>query len=285
MGAFVALDANTTEEIEKTGYWDPAYSRCDLFCSGSSTKGQSATFFVRSDGAEIVRIDHLWGQLSIAYWNGLTWVGATARTTISETVRNHFDLTWKVNSASGYLRLYSSGTLFADSGIIDLSAVAAVTNIAARGPALYQGISQIAVSSDPTIGWRVGTTYPSGAGTTNTFTSGTSADVDETIYSDADGLTSDTANQIATFATTTILPSGFACKGLSVTVRAKRGTTGPQNMQIAIRTHATNYFSPTIALGVGYGAYCYVWELNPNTGAVWTDAEIAAVEIGVKSIA
>jgi hypothetical protein len=313
VGAFTPSDASTFERTD-AAYYDSTYGRSALGLYGGSTRADSFTFtalnegFVRysmnaavssgtifnwsavllanATGINIARVHHVAGNVYLSYYNGAD-ITVAGPAPITETTLNHLVLAFKVNSASGYLRLYSAGSLILDSGVIDLSAISNVVKLRWYGPPSTNsfGVSEVTVTTVSPIGWRVGTLYPNGAGTTNTFDSGTYPDVAETVYSDTTGLISGTANQLATFNCNDLAPGGYVIKGLSVNVRAKRDTTGPQNMQIAIRTHATNYFSPTIALDVGYGSYCYVWETNPNTGIAWTEAEIAAVEIGVKSIA
>jgi hypothetical protein len=314
IGAFTASDSNT-HEATTSGTFDSAYARCGISSTGTSTTANTATFasslaegylhwrmihglaspsfwvgnvqLKNSGGVVMFNLEYFSNLMRLYYYNGSGYTLAFSDIPISETGLCELDLYWLGNTASGQIRLYSSGSLAATSGTVNLSAVANV------GSAVFIGgeigstnvVSEVIAASEPTIGWRLGTIYPTGAGSTNSFDSGTYAEVDETVYSDADSLSSGTANQIATFACNDLSPGGYVIKGVAVAARAKRGTTGPQSLQLATRTEGSNYFSATKALDVGYGAFLNIWETNPNTGIAWTETEIDAIEIGAKSIA
>jgi hypothetical protein len=168
-----------------------------------------------------------------------------------------------------------------------MSSVSNIASVTLPGSSLAfdQYHSELIVADVNTIGWRVGTLYATAAGTTNTFTSGDYTSIDEIVYSTADFLSSATADQIFLANCNDLSPGSFTIKAVGVGALARNDAAGgPQNLQLAIRTNATNYFSATKTLGVGYSANINIWETNPNTAAAWTSADIAALQIGVKSI-
>ena len=60
--------------------------------------------------------------------------------------------------------------------------------------------------------------------------------------------------------------------------RSRVAIAGPQNLQMAIRTGASNFFSSNVTVGTGFGPGQNVWDLNPDTGLPWTNAEVDALE-------
>ena len=74
--------------------------------------------------------------------------------------------------------------------------------------------------------------------------------------------------------------------GVGVGVRALCGSTGPQNLQLALRTGGANYLSGTdFALSTGFQASAYTWTTDPATSASWTAANAQAVEGGMEAFA
>lgn len=142
------------------------------------------------------------------------------------------------------------------------------------------------VADEPTIGWRLGRLQPTANGANTAYT-GDIGNVDEVTNNDADYIYSNTANQVETYTVTTVPASttGYVPRAVAVSARAKRGGSGPQNLQLCLRSGGTDYFSGTKALGLGYTGQEHVWETNPDTGLAWTTSQLAALQIGVKSIA
>lgn len=123
----------------------------------------------------------------------------------------------------------------------------------------------------------------------NTAWTGDEAAIDETGIGDSDFISSATAGEIETF-TMADLQSTIndpACRAFVASLRASLGTTGPQNVQAALRIGGVNYFSGNIA---GYSQSVFkgsqaIFETSPATAAKWTAAEINGLEIGVRSAA
>lgn len=230
------------------------------------------------------------GTFQLEYWDGAAWVSAGSFSAAPSALQTVTIRVNGINSASGGVSLFLSGTQRIGSGTVDLSAVDDLAQMrfygitaGIRGTGAY---TQVVMANESTIGMRVGTLVATGQGTTHTFTTGGFANIDEAVYSDADLINSGTANQVELF-TITPVPSftGYVIRAICVTARAKQSGSGPTQIQLALRHGGTTYFSATQALGFGYEAHVNVWETDPGDAGSWLSSDIAALEIGVKSIA
>jgi hypothetical protein len=305
-GAFTSTDSATNESTD-TSKFDEDFARVSMSCNGQATIGKSALFsglsagychqsfittggshedltLVSATGVSLARIFHNGSTgTKLQFFTGGAWVDATAFTAADVTSSPvEFDLAWDF-SASGFLRLYSNGSLLADSGTLDLSALADVAQVLIHGAvsALNSWHSEIIVADEPTIGWRLATISPTGAGS-NSAWAGTFVDVDEAVHSDADAISSDTNGQVSTFTFDDPTVGDFLIKAVVVAARCKKGASGPANLQLAVRTNSTDFFSSSKAQDVGYGATINVWDTNPDTLTAWAAGELE--EFGVKAV-
>jgi hypothetical protein len=303
---------------------DPAFSRCGIDLVGNvyvDTPQFSATtecwthieiqnntstnavltsypiYWLDGGDVPVLRLSHTTGSFGAAETVGLehlvssTWTacGSAISSVPMSTSLEVLDIRWIVNSATGTAELYVGGSLRL-TATVDLSAITSIRKVriyggAAGGFNYETRFSQVIVADASTIGYRLGTCYPSGTGSTSAWT-GSYADVDEAVYSDADFISSGTAAQVSTFAQTAIPTlTGYVVRAVCVSARAKRGSSGPQNIRMALRSAGTNYFSGAdIALGLGYAPVQTIWETDPATSAAWVNTAIASLEPGVKSI-
>jgi len=63
------------------------------------------------------------------------------------------------------------------------------------------------------------------------------------------------------------------------------GSPSPHNLQLAVRTIGADYFSGDKAVPSSSTQLSSLWEANPATSAPWQEAEVNAMEIGVKAVA
>lgn len=196
-----------------------------------------------------------------------------------------FDVYVDGNSATGSVKVYVSGTLRGDSGSVDLTSVAGITNHRCYGVNTASGnlLSQVIIADEPTIGMRLATYYPAGAGSTSDWT-GDHTLIDEAVLNDADFIYSATNGQIELCTGTGPALTGYVVRAVGVYARAKCGAGGPQNLQFALRANGSNYFSSSKALDVGYEAHGAIWETNPDTTNDWLTSQLAALQFGVKAI-
>lgn len=320
MGAYLPSDA-TSDEFAGTfagnDLFDPSFTRCCLIggYASSSQYAQSADmalpdeFYTHFDfyppSASAASADNFiefcagsTGLFRLRYSGSSSTIQMQAKisgsftnigspVTFSNAAMQTIDLYIDGNSATGTAELYLSGTLRESAAAVDLSAVTAIDNIKHYGPTGSNGgpaISQVIIADEPTIGMRLMTVYPSGAGASSQFT-GPYTGIDEIIYNDADFIYSATNGHISLFTGTAISAlTGYVVRAVAVTSRSKRGAAGPANLQHVLRVNGNNYASSSNALGVGYGAFCDIWATNPDTAVDWLVADIATLQFGVKAV-
>lgn len=309
IGAWTPADSDASEvaSAASLGY-DSAFSRTAVYVNGGASSSQSATFaapdafwfhlemanktsnasykyfYLRSATTDLVRVGFNSSGIKVDAWIAAAWTAVIPAATVGMGAdsRQAVDVYVNGNTASGTIALYINGTL-RDSQSANLAAVVGITNIKIAGAATYGG-SQFCLANEPTTGWRVMTYVPTGSGATVDFTGDYTA-IDEKVNSDADFIYSGTVNQVE-LATTTATGSvtGYTPRAVGVYCRAKCGVGGPQNLQLALRSAGTTYFSASKALNVGYGSYGNVWNTDPATSAAFLAAALASLQPGVKSI-
>ena len=311
IGSFNPVDSSGVEDTAYD-YWNTNFSRCNLKSAsymdspeagwglasgwahghlvsvGYPSGTRTMMMLVDDNGDEAIRLvlDLGANQLRLDYIDALAvWQTVDTISIGMEGAAHDCDVNWTVNSATGSLYLYVAGTKRIEGTGIDLSHITAIDKLRFYGSTFGPRSSQFIVADEPTIGWRLMTAYPSGAGA-NSAWSGTYTSIDEVRYSDADFIFSDNAGDVSTYTVTTVGSlTGYEVRAVGVGVRAKKGASGPTQMQIAIRAGGTDDFSSTVALDVGYAAYFNAWEQNPTTVADWLNADISSLQVGVKAIA
>lgn len=313
LSAFVASDLANVTEVTTTALRDTTFSRsaisvngniayaegayvasattawfhCEINIGANSANGPLLVFY-NSSGTAVFRLNvPNFNVMQMQYWNGSAWTDIGTSYTFPTSTRFTIDIKI-ICGASGSASLYTAGSLIGTAS----ATMTAVTNIAkvrlySNSSFTAAGYSQIIAADEPTVGWRLATLAPSANGANTTWTNDYTAVDEATTVDDADFITSSTAAEVETYAATDA-PSGtgMGVKAVVVTARAKIGATGPQNLQMAVRSAGTNYFSSNVTgLGAGFAGVQAVFALDPATAAAWTLANCNSAEIGVKSIA
>jgi hypothetical protein len=79
-------------------------------------------------------------------------------------------------------------------------------------------------------------------------------------------------------------PDAVKCVQLQA-MAAKYGSPTPGNLQLALRTANTNYFSGDKTPPAIISKHLFhIWENNPNTLAAWTKTQLDGLEAGIKSV-
>lgn len=320
MGSVVPSDSNVYESTFSGAAYDSNFARAYLRCTGSTAYGTAALASAEDDlwvhfelfqsnatssaslrtvcewldGSGVAKFrlqtsmtSDLW---ELHYHNGSAWVALGSQFTADGGTRQTIDIHFVCNSASGSVNMYLSGTNRLNSGTVNLSSITGIKTMKMYGNTVSingdYAFSQILMATgETTIGKRVMTLYPSGAGATDQWTNSYTA-IDETTYSDADFIFAESANLVEVFAGTAQgSMTGYSVRAIAVTARANTDGIGPENIQLAVRTGSTNYFSSSQALDVAMGAHYAIWETNPNTTIDWTTSDISSLQFGVKSIA
>lgn len=292
----ISIDGSTSyAEGQPSASDTDAWIRFDLMIEAIEASSTYCTHFIWYDDAGIAAIRARYSGslrlLRIEYSaDGSAWSSAGSDISLDMGLGNRQTISIHavVNSAAGSINVYVSGTNRLSSGALDLSGIPALDKFRVFGGTISASdfrawVSQVIMADESTIGMRLRTVPATGAGADTAWT-GTYTEIDEAVYSDADFVNSPTADQVELFAQSTTVPTGYVVQAVVVTARAKKGSSGPANLQLAVRSNGTNYFSSSQALDEGYGAHFNVWETDPATSADWTTSAANAIQFGVKSI-
>lgn len=148
--------------------------------------------------------------------------------------------------------------------------------------AWYSFWSEIIVATEDTRNLSVATLVPNSQGAHSEWT-GDYTSIDEISESVADTISSATSNQLQTFGLSDLLETSDVVKAVIVSAKALVGETGPQNIQLMLRTNDTDYVSETKSLGGSYTTVQNIWTTNPSGGS-WSKEDVNSLEAGIKSI-
>lgn len=202
---------------------------------------------------------------------------------------NTIDIYCKIDGSAGVFQFYLNGSLVASfSGaalatqhnVVDSFGLSSFSN----GASTYW--SECVVADESTIGWRVKSIFPNGAGNQNDFSS-TFAAVDEQALDLADFAGSNTVNHISLYGMSNVNAADFNRQVKAVVVTAtilKSSDSTPTDAQIAIRSGGTNAFSSSLGLAVGRNDPQVIYSTNPVTSSAWTVSDVDAVEVGLKAV-
>lgn len=245
-----------------------------------------------SGGVTVFKMEGNNGIFTGNYWNGSGFtIMSNVWSPVNDTLYK-IDIHIKIHDTLGRFAIYIDDGLHEEfTGDTLLYGGAQMDGIFLRGAAtslLYAqscAFSEVIVADESTIGWRVATIVPTGVGATGAWT-GLWSDVDEVTIDDTDFLESNTTAQVETMVASNLSgpASSMVVQALAVVARARKGTSGIQQIQMAVRTNSLDFFSATLALDPGFIPINNIWATNPDTAAAWTPSEIDAIEIGVKSI-
>lgn len=130
---------------------------------------------------------------------------------------------------------------------------------------------------------------PTGAGNSTQWTPSTGSNyacVDEKPLSDTDYISTNTTNNLDTYALGDMSGSIGAVKSVQAQCRAKyEGTPTPTKLDLVLRSGGTDYPGSDKTLTSAYAHYSSIWNTDPADSAAWTDTKVNALEAGVKAIA
>jgi len=131
---------------------------------------------------------------------------------------------------------------------------------------------------------------PTGVGTTTQWDPSAGSNyacVDEKPYSDTDYVSTNVTDEIDTYAAGDLSGSVASIKCVQIQARcSKDGVPTPTQLQLAVRSGGTNYFSSSKTVPTVFGVPAWaIWEDNPADSADWEEADVNAMEIGMKAVA
>jgi hypothetical protein len=196
------------------------------------------------------------------------------------------DINFKLHATTGFIKIYASNILIASySGNTEFFGSGGVAAFRIKEYSQYSTgwFSEIIFADEDTRGMKVKTMFGDAVGTDSGFT-GTFSDVSGSLlHQDTTALTTETADVITTFNLAAPPVPSTSIKGVFVSVRGSRGTTGPQAINAALRTGGVTYHSANKPLDAILKSRVFTFPTNPGTGLAWTTAELTALEAGVRS--
>lgn len=130
---------------------------------------------------------------------------------------------------------------------------------------------------------------PTGAGTTTGWAPSVGANyecVDEKPPSDADYVSINANDVIDTYVAGNMAGSIGSVKCVQVQSRVRtEGAPTPTNLKLIVRSGATDYLSGDKIIPASEKSLWNLWENNPADSLAWEEADVNAMEIGIKSAA
>lgn len=216
---------------------------------------------------------------------------AVSASPVLDSAAANIDVKIIVHASTGEFRVYKDGTevlTYTGDTSIDNTSFGRIHFKGQTGATKEMNISQFIAASESTVGWKLATLIATANGANGAWTGDYTA-VDEFPLNTADYIESDTTGQVETYVASDIDSSysTYNVKAVVVAARAANDSGSTiTDLQFAVRTASTNYFSANAGLtkdGTDYSVQ-QIWETNPNTTAVWTQSDVNGLEIGVKSV-
>lgn len=280
---FPALSEGWIQYHFRAGVWGTSGSGLpgELFAL-SATEGSQPLFQLDFDGPT---------EASLEYWNGTAFVEAhMLANPFVDNTRYKIDINFKLHETTGFLRVYVNDALIWEyTGDTIFTAATTLGSIDLASPNLSGSLiaSALIIADEDTRSmiFHQGQATADGA---NTAWTGTYTDVTELDRDDTDLIESGTADQLETFVMDDVNAAlaDYVPRAVVLSTRARRGVSGPQNLQGVVRQSGVDYPTASISgLNTAYGTRQAVMAVNPATSAAWTIAEVNAAEFGVKSVA
>jgi len=136
---------------------------------------------------------------------------------------------------------------------------------------------------------RIARLAPIGAGALTQFTPSAGDNwqcVDEAPPSDADYVATDIIDTADLYTLSDLPGDALSVKSVQLSTRAfKEVGSTPQNIQMAVRSNGSNYFSADKQVPDTVGVnVTHLFETNPDTGVAWTVGQVNALEGGMKAV-
>lgn len=258
---------------------------------------QLVSFYSGAAGSltERYRLQYSGGAIRLMWNNAGTWTQIGGNIAITSNTLYAMTVQFKHSTTTGIIEFRLNNAVIGSVGgdTSTYNPAGEVTFVDFWNPSVNSGATVpidwaelvVTVNENPFL-MRVKTHVLQANSAVNTGWTGDYTYVDEADPSSTDIIVAAAAGLTSTF-TIDPLPAigSLVVRAVQVTAMARRGTTGPANLKLALRASGVNQLSPTKALQTGYNAAFNVYEQNSVTGAEFTKAEIDASEPGVQSVA
>lgn len=226
----------------------------------------------------------LWGTTEIAVTNAGNLIGATVKL-IEIYYLPHL-------SAGSFVVKVDGTTVLNSTGVKTAPSTSNIDGVLfGNGSTFFTGDYDDIVFDD--ADW-IGNTkiqgiVPSGAGTTTQWDPSTGnnyACVDETPPSDTDYVSTNTTNEIDTYAMGDLAGAITSIKCVQIQARAAyEGAPTPTKIQLGCRSGGADYFATDISPGSTFAGITKLLETDPATEVAWTSDGVNAAEFGIKAVA
>jgi len=232
--------------------------------------------------------------VSALKWNGASWevLGTSTGTTAlgSESGVYDFDCYIRLGNP-GRITLYQNGVPVLGLTNINLtwSGVSGLDQVQFgnfQSSGSHQSyFSEIIVAAWNTMGSKLVTRTPNGAGHYSEWTGAGFGSVDEIGNTDGLVMTSGTVNQRFSVTHTSFpaLASGESIPLVKASARIGRDSEGPQSFNFFLRTASADYDADDRPLSFGGNISAETWDMNPNGNIAWTVTDLNAAQMGVRS--
>lgn len=190
------------------------------------------------------------------------------------------------HGATGLVEVYADQQIvFSASGNFALSGMASLT----LSPIGFDSTndtgsvwSQVMISDDITIGYKLATLAITAAGDSSQWT-GSYDKINEVALDTNTYINAPTAGLISTYVVGDLDPQYTNIKAVIISALGRYADVGPKGLDAVVRIGGTNYTSTMTPLGAGYTASQGIWHVNPATGAAWAASAVNAAQLGIRS--
>lgn len=232
------------------------------------------------------------GELAVNL-NGGGIIATSAAGVVTQDTWHYIEIDTTINNATGSVEVWVDGSSVLTFGPGDTQgqAVATVSALQYPGDNSYDDLyclDKTGTENNARLGdVRIMAINPASPGSqtdwvSNSLTNWRSVDVNE----DADFTFNETgtpgAEDLHTFQDCPFDTGSILAVQVSTT--AKRGVDATHDFRSLVRTGGTTFPQTTVALATTYSTAVDIVELNPDTAAAWTPAEVSAAEFGYELV-
>lgn len=261
------------------------FARARIATDSGAWSGSSQIMLIRGAGAtgEVCRMTVVaFTTVQFQRWNGSGWSTMGANLAVGANAQN--TIAWDIKiGVDGWIKVHLNGQLYAEF-------IGNTSGISQPGWIYFTGfdggdeafISEVVVADHDIREARVKALPPTGAGFHSQW-AGTFADINTLGKGDTTSISTATAADKSTFVHGGLNADGLLVEGVKVTTRAKRGESGPQNIDRVLRIGGVDYAANVGVLDTMPLDFREDFLVNPATGLAWTRAEVNALEFGVEA--
>jgi hypothetical protein len=290
LAAYIASQGTAVDYWYGFRYYGSGGSFTDKVCCTFSNAGVE---FLRIYNANSTPVGTCTMQTSVM---GAAWVDRPASLIAQPTgTPSEWTFHIKRHATLGCFQWWINGTLWYEvaGDTTGYFTSATRTTWGPAGSDLLSAVSEIVATSgdDSRVGMNCATLSYTGNGA-NTGWTGAYTDVAEASEDTSTVLTAASASLDSSFLHTNVpaVTPGIIVRAVIVSGKWRTGSGAPQNLSGYLRISGTNYANAPLpsaiqAVANVAGMLQYIWHLSPATGVAFTEAEVNALQPGMRSVA